>query len=330
MTRLISAKLVAILSLGMTVSIGIQPAQAEDVDKFPSKSIHIVVPAAPGGVNDILARLIGQKLTERFGHPVIIENRPGAGTIIGAAYVAHATPDGYTILNAPLSTITINPAIYPKLSYNPKRDLVPISNIASYPYILSVTNSAPPRTVSELIAYTKANPKQANAGGAASIFLLMTELFKQKTGAQVQYVPFKGSNDANIALISGELLLSFVDSGPAAPQIRGGQFRQLAVTSKNRMKSFPDIPTLSEAGVPDMVIESWSGLLAPACTPAGIVKKLQDEVIKIVRMPDVQQRLRALELDPVGNTSEEFARTIEKDTETWASVAKAANIKIEQ
>jgi len=330
MTRSTSAKLVAILSLGTAFVVGAQHAQAEDVDKFPSKSIHIIVPAAPGGVNDILARIIGQKLTERFGHPVIIENRAGAGTIIGAAYVAHAAPDGYTILNAPLSTITINPAIYPKLSYDPKRDFVPISNIASYPYILSVTNAAPPRTVRELIAYTKANPKQANAGGAASIFLLMTELFKQKTGAPVQYVPFKGSNDAAIALIAGELLLSFVDSGPASPQIKGGHFRALAVTSKSRMQSFPDIPTLSEAGVPDMVIESWSGLLAPAGTPAGIVKKLQNEVINIVRMPDVQERLRALELDPVGNTSEEFARTIAQDTETWAAVAKAANIKIEQ
>jgi tripartite-type tricarboxylate transporter receptor subunit TctC len=131
-------------------------------------------------------------------------------------------------------------------------------------------------------------------------------------------------------LIAGELMLSFVDSGPAAPQIKAGQFRPLAVTSKNRMQSFPDIPTLAEAGVPDMVIESWSGLFAPAGTPPDIVKKLQDEVIKIVRMPDIRERLRALELDPVGNTSEEFARTIEKDTETWAAVAKVANIKIQQ
>ena len=330
MTRLLSTKLVAILSLSIAMAAGSQNAQAEDVATFPSKSIHIVVPAAPGGVNDILARLIGQKLTERFGQPVIVENKPGAGTIIGASYVAHAQPDGYTLLNAPLSTITVNPAIYAKLSYDPLRDFVPISNIASYPYILSVTNSAPPRTVRELIDYTKANPTQANAGGASSIFQLMTELFNQKTGTKIQYVPFRGSNDANIALISGQLLLSFVDSGPGSPQIKGGRFRALAVTSKTRMPSFPDIPTLSEAGIPDMVIESWSGLFAPAGTPAEIVKKLQDEVIKIVGMPDVRERLRALELEPVGNTSQEFARTIEKDTKTWAAVAKAANIKIQQ
>jgi tripartite-type tricarboxylate transporter receptor subunit TctC len=330
MARSLSVKLVAILSFGITFVVGSQHAQGEGVDKFPSKPIHIVVPAAPGGVNDILARLIGQKLTERFGYPVVVENRAGAGTILGASYVARALPDGYTLLNAPLSTIAINPAIYTKLSYDPKRDFVPIINIASYPYILCVTNSASPRTVRELIDYTKANPKQANAGGAASIFLLMTELFKQKTSAQIQYVPFRGSNDAAVALISGELLLSFVDSGPASPQIKGGRFRALAVTSESRMQSFPDIPTLSEAGVSGMVVESWSGLFTPTGTPAGIVKKLQDEIIQIVQMPDIQERLRALELNPVGSTSEEFARTIAKDTETWSGVATAAKIKIGQ
>jgi len=326
----ISAKLVAILSLGIAFVVGTQHAQGEDVDKFPSKPIHIIVPAAPGGVNDILARLIGQKLTERFGYPVIVENRAGAATMVGASYVARALPDGYTLLSAPLSTMAINPAIYAKLSYDPQRDFVPISNIASYPYILCVTNSVPVRTVRELIDYTKANPKRANAGGPSATFQLVTELFKQKTGASIQYIPFRGSNDAAVALMSGELLLSFVDAGPASPQIKGGKFRAIAVTSMTRMPSFPDIPTLSQAGVSDMVILSWSGLFAPTGTPAEIVKKLQDEIIHIVRMTDVQKRLRALDLDPVASTSEEFARTIAKDTETWSAVARAANIKIEQ
>ena len=327
---MISAKLVVVLSLGISLVIGTQHAQGEDVDKFPSKPIHIIVPAAPGGVNDILARLIGQKLTERFGYPVIVENRAGAATMVGASYVARALPDGYTLLSAPLSTMAINPAIYAKLSYDPQRDFVPISNIASYPYILCVTNSVPVRTVRELIDYTKANPKRANAGGASATFQLVTELFKQKTGASIQYIPFRGSNDAAVALMSGELLLSFVDAGPASPQIKGGKFRAIAVTSMTRMPSFPDIPTLSQAGVSDMVILSWSGVFAPTGTPAEIVKKLQDEIIHIVRMTDVQKRLRALDLDPVASTSEEFARTIAKDTETWSAVARAANIKIEQ
>jgi tripartite-type tricarboxylate transporter receptor subunit TctC len=322
------ARVVVALAFSIALLSG-RGAQAEDVDRYPSKPIRIIVPAAPGGVNDTLARLVGQKLNERFGRPVIVENKAGAATILGAESVAGSPADGYTLLSAPLATMAINPAVYGKLSYAPLRDFVPISNIASYPYILSVANSAPVRTVRELIDYAKAHPARANAGGASVTFQLLTELFKQKTGAPIQYIPFRGSNDAVVALIAGQLLLSFVDSGPASPQIKAGQFRALAVTSATRMPSFPDIQTMAEAGVPDMTVLSWSGLFAPAGTPTGIVKVLQDAVIRIVRTADVQERLRAMALEPVGNTSEEFARAIASDIEIWSAVAKKGDIKIE-
>src|SRR5712691_8853528 len=237
-------------------------AQTEDAKTFPSKPIHIVVAASPGGVNDILARLVGQK--------VVVENKPGAATILGTEYVARARPDGYTLLSSPMASLAVNPAVYPKLSYAP-RDFVPISLSAAYPYFLAVSNSAPVRSVRELVDYTKANPAKANAGGASVTFQLAIEMFQQRTGARIQYIPYRGSNDATLALISGELLASFVDPGPASAQIKGGQFRALAVTAPTRMASFPDVPTMAEAGVPDMAILSWTGFLAPAGTPPAIV-----------------------------------------------------------
>jgi tripartite-type tricarboxylate transporter receptor subunit TctC len=321
-------RLAAALALGLW-SVSPARAQSESVASYPSQPIHIVVAASPGGVNDILARMVGQKLTESFGQPVVVENKPGAGTIIGTDYVAHARPDGYTLLSSPMASMAVNPAVYPKLSYAPQRDFMPISLAASYPYFLAVSNAAPVRTVGELVAYTKANPSKANAGGASTTFQLAIEMLKQRTGAQIQYIPYRGSNDATLGLISGELMLSFVDPGPAAQHIKSGQFRALAVTSATRRASFPDVPTMVEAGIPDMAIVSWTGFLAPAGTPAGIAAKLESEIRRILSLADIRDRLQALELDPVGSTSEEFARTIAKDIETWSAVAKTANIRIE-
>src|SRR5712691_10815522 len=173
-------------------------AQSEDAKTYPGKAIHIVVAASPGGVNDILARLVGQKLTESFGQPVVVENKPGAATILGTEYVARARPDGYTLLSSPMASLAVNPAVYPKLSYAP-RDFVPISLSAAYPYFLAVSNAAPVRTVRELVDYTKANPGKANAGGASVTFQLAIAMFQQRTGARIQYIPYRGSNDATLA-----------------------------------------------------------------------------------------------------------------------------------
>ena len=274
------------------MSAGKASAQSEDINAYPSRPIHIVAAAALGGTMDVVARLVGQKLTRRkfLGQPIIIDNKPGAATIIGTEYVARAPADGYTLLIAPLSSISVNPAVYPKLSYG-ANDFAPISMVGSYPFILAVTNSAPAKDVRELVAYTKAHPDKANAGGATVAFQLMTELFKQRTGAPIQYIPYKGMSELAVGLMSGELLTSFV-TATTASLINGGKIRALAVASPSRIASFPDLPTLAEAGVPGMAGVSWAGLVAPARTPTPIIKKLEGEVMRIVKMPDIQAKLR--------------------------------------
>ncbi len=314
--------------LSAVVAAAALPAAAQtDAASYPNRTVHIIVPASPGGVNDILARLVAVKMNEIFGQSIVVENRPGAATITGTELVARSLPDGYTLLMAPMATMAINPAIYSKLSYTPQ-DFRPISIVASYPYVLAVTNATPVRTVGELVAYAKANPAKANSGGGSATFQLLTNLFGRQTGTSFEYIPYKGANDAALALIAGELLAAFVDFGPAAPNIEGGQFRALAVTSPSRMSSFPDVPTMAEAGLKDMTVTSWAGLFAPTGTPPDVVSKLQDAVVRTVGLTDFRERLRALELDPVGSTSEESARIVAQDLERWSAAARAAKLRI--
>ncbi len=309
--------------------VGPAQAQTDEAKSFPSRPIRIVVPASPGGVNDILARLVGQKMSESFGQPVVIENKPGAATILGAETVARSAPDGYTMLMAPTATMAINPAVYSKLSYSPQKDFIPISAVASYPYVLTASKAAPAKTVKELIDFAKANPEKSNAGGASVTFQLLAELFKAKTGAPIVYIPYKGANDANLALIAGQLTVSFLDIGPATPNIKADKILALAVTSPARLATLPDVPTMAEAGLKDMTVESWAGLFVPAATPAPIVKKLQDEVMRITKLPDFQEKLKAQELTPIGNTSADFSAMLSKDIARWADVARTANVKID-
>jgi tripartite-type tricarboxylate transporter receptor subunit TctC len=301
---------------------------AQDAASFPNQPIRVVIPAGAGGALDVIARVVGQKLTERLGQPVVIENRAGANTIIGTEFVAKAPPDGYTILCAAAASIVTNPAIYAKLRYS-TADFAPLSNVASYPFILSVSKSVPANNLGELIDYIKKNPDKANAGGSTAGHQLMTALFKEKTGASVQYIPYKGMNEVTSALAGGQLMMSFLTASNAG-QIKSGVVRALAVTSMQRDARFPDVPTTQEAGVEGMTARSWAGFLAPARTPPAIVKKLSSEIAAIVHLPDVRERLLGANFDPVGSESEEFARTIANDFKVWAAVAKAANIQINQ
>jgi tripartite-type tricarboxylate transporter receptor subunit TctC len=320
------AALTIVASLGCAATAW---AQSDDIKNYPNRPIHIVVPASAGGANDVLARLVGQKMAETFGQPVVVDNKAGAQTILGTEYVARAAPNGYTLLAGPMASLAVNPAVYAKLSYSPQRDFMPVSMVASYPLILVVNKAAPVHSVRELIAYAKTNPSKVNAGGSSATFHLATALFKQLTGAPIEYIPYKGSNDSVASVISGETLMAIVDAGPVAAQLKAEQVRGLAVTSPARMPAFPDLPTMAEAGVGDMVVLSWSGMFAPAGTPAPIVKKLEQEIMRVVKLPDIRERLRALELDPVGSTSEEFARVIAADVERWTKVARTANITLE-
>ena len=304
-------------------------AQGDPAQVYPSRPVRIVVGFAPGGGNDLLARLIGQKLHERLGQPVLVENKPGAGAAIATEFVAKAPPDGYTLLVGATGAMTINPAVSTKLSYDTLRDFAPVSMIASFPLLLTVNTSAPVRSLAELIAYAKANPAKANYASASPAFQLATELFKLKTGAPLVHIPYKGSGESMTAVISGEVLMALADAPPVAGHIKAGTVRALAVTSAQRLPDYPEVPTMAEAGVPDLEIRLWSGVFAPVATPAGIVRKLETEIVAIVKLPDVQERLRALSVDPVGNTSEAFARDIAAELPRWAAIAKSANIKLD-
>ena len=300
-------------------------AQAE----YPSKPIRIVVGFGPGGGNDIFARLIGQKLSERLGQPVLVENKPGAGAVIATDYVAKSPPDGYTLLVGATGAMTISPAVYSKLPYVTLRDFVPLSMIASFPLLVTVNASAPVKSIEELVAYAKANPAKANYASSSPAFQLATEQFKQKTGAPMQMIAYKGANNTVTAVISGEVTATIADAGPVTSQVNGGDARALAVAAPMRAESLPDVPTMKEAGA-DVEAVLWSGIFVPAATPSEIVSKLEAEFIRIARLPDVVSRLKLLNINSVGNSSEEFSRIIAADLERWKVVARDGNIKMAQ
>ena len=297
--------------------------------EYPNRAIHIVVGFTPGGGNDIIARIFGQKLSESLGQPVIIENKPGAGAILATEYVARSAPDGYTLLVGASGAMVINPAVYEKLSYDTMRDFKPVSELGSFPLILIVNAKSPFKSLADLVAYAKANPDKANYSSSSAAFQLATELFKQKTGVPMQMIPYKGANDSVTAVISGEVTATIADAGPVTSQVNGGNARALAVAAPKRMESLPDVPTMKEAGA-DVEAVLWSGIFVPAATPPEIVRKLEAEFIRIARLPDVVSRLKLLNIDSVGNSAEEFSRIIEADLERWKTVARAGNIKIAQ
>jgi tripartite-type tricarboxylate transporter receptor subunit TctC len=302
---------------------------AQDASQFPSRNIVIVVPNAAGGGLDYFARLVGQKLSDRLGRPVVVENRPGANGNLAAAQVTKASPDGHTLLLGSIGMLTVNPVVVANLTYDSQRDFVPISMIAKFPLILTVNAKAPVRTVEELVAYAKANPDRANAAASGPIFQVVQKMFEQRTGTKFEYIAYRANSEAMMALMRGDALMSLSDVGPATGPLQDGRVRALAVTSPQRLASHPDVPTMAESGFKDMEVEFWTGLLAPARTPPAIVRKLQDEVMAIVKLPDVIEKLAAHQTYPAGNTSEEFARIIARELVQWADVAKQGNIKVE-
>ena len=305
------------------------PALAqEDPSKYPTRAIHIIVGFAAGGGNDIIARIFGQKLSESFGQPVIVENKPGGGAIVATEYVAKSAPDGYTLLMS-ASGISINPAVYAKLPYDAIKDFVAVSELGSFPLIMIVNAASPLKSVAELVTYAKANPDKMNYASSSASFQLVTELFKQKTGAPMQVIPYKSANESVLAVVSGQVTTTIADAGPVVPQVKSGTVRALAVAAPKRMEDLPDVPTLKEAGA-DVDAVLWSGIFVPRGTPPAIVKKLEGELMRSARLPDVIARLRPLGIEAIGNSSEEFARILAADIARWGEVAKAGNIRIEQ
>jgi tripartite-type tricarboxylate transporter receptor subunit TctC len=313
--------------IAFTLSAMVPASAQEDPARYPTRPIHIVVGFAAGGGNDIIARIFGQKLSEDLGQPVIIENRPGGGAIVATEHVAKSAPDGYTLLVG-ASGMAINPSLYAKLPYE-VGDFVAVSELATFPLILIVDASSPIKSVAELVAYAKANPDKTNYASSSASFQLVTELFKQKTGAPMQVIPYKSATESVTAVISGQVTTTIADAGPVLSQLQGGRVRALAIASASRMAELPDVPTLKEAGA-DVDGTLWTGAFAPKGTPPAVVKKLADEFIRIARLPEVVARLKPLGVEAVGNSSEQFTRIVAADIIRWGEVARAGNIRIEQ
>ena len=304
------------------------PALAQD--KWPSKPIKYIVPFPPGGTTDILARLIGAKLSTALGQPVLVENKAGAGGNIGSDFVAKSAPDGYTILGGTISSHAINVSLYKDLPYDPIKDFVPITLIGTNANVLVVDPKNPARDVKELIAQAKAKPGAmsfASAGNGTSQHL-SGELFKSMAGLDMIHIPYKGSAPAIQDVMGGQVPMMFDTTVVAAAHIKGGNVRALAVTSSKRVRGMESIPTMSEAGVPGYQLVSWQGIFVPAGTPKEIVQRLNAELVRIIALPDIRERLDSLGVDPVANTSEEFSAFQKAEIAKWAKVIKDANIKI--
>jgi tripartite-type tricarboxylate transporter receptor subunit TctC len=298
---------------------------------WPAKPIKWVVPFAPGGTTDILARTVGDKLSQAVGQPVIVENKPGAGGGVGAEFVAKAAPDGYTIMGGTISTHAINASLYKNLPYDPVRDFVPIVLLARVPNMLVVNVDVPAKNVPELIALLKATPGKytfASSGNGTSQHL-SGELFKSMSGTDMQHIPYKGSPPALQDVMGGQVTMTFDNITTAWTLAKAGKLRALAVTTANRSSVAPDVPTLAESGLPGFEVGSWQGVFAPVGTPPEIVKRLNAEIVKILNLPDVRDKLAGLGAELVGNTPEEFAVMVKAEVVKWADVVKKSGARVD-
>ncbi|MGE5525130.1 MAG: Bug family tripartite tricarboxylate transporter substrate binding protein [Rhodospirillaceae bacterium] len=292
-------------------------AQAAAAQEYPTKPIRMVVPFAPGGPTDIVGRAVGQRLTESLGQTVVVDNRAGAGGVVGADLVAKSPPDGYTVLLCSTGAMAINPGLMPKIPYDSVRDFTPLSLVVTIPYLLLVSANSPVQSVKELIAQAKAKPGQINYGsaGTGSTSHLAGELFKSMAKIDMVHVPYKGSAPASTDLIGGQLQTMFDAVAVALPLVRGGKLRALGISTSKRSPLVPDVPTISEAGVPGYEVATWHGICGPAHMPKAIVAKLNDGIVKAVNHPDTRQRLVGIGAEVVGSTPEEFGRFIKSELE---------------
>jgi tripartite-type tricarboxylate transporter receptor subunit TctC len=304
-------------------------AQQGDAASYPNKPIRVVVPFAAGGGNDIFARLVGSKLSEILGQSVINENKPGAGGRIAAEFVMNQPHDGYTLLIGASGVMSVAAAAYPNLSYHPTRTFVPLSMIANFPLILVIPIDHPAKTVKELVEWAKKNPDKANYASTSPAFITATELLKLKSGMPGQMIPYKSSNEMILSIIQGQTLLAISDGPPAIPQIKAGKVKAIAVTGAERSPELPDVPSMAEAGFPDVNTKLWSGYFAPVNTPPAIVAKLEAGFRKAISDADVSTKLKAMAVNPGGNSSADFRAMIDKDIQSYVDVIKAANLKFD-
>ena len=298
---------------------------------YPARPIRFIVPFPPGGGNDVMARIIGQKLTDAWGQQVVIDNRGGAGGNIGTEIAARAAPDGYTLFLGGVGSHGTNPGLQAKLPYDPVKDFAPVSQIASASLVAVANVTLPAKSIAELIKIAQQRPGQINyaSAGTGSIAHLSVELFNAMAKVNLQHVPYKGTGPALTDLFSGQVQLLFNSALSMTPLIRGNRVRALAVTSATRIRPLPEVPSIAESGVPGYDVTSWYGVLAPASTPSVIVEKLSAEIARIVRAPELHERLLSEGANPVGNTPAQFAAFINSELKRWRKVIQDAGIKVE-
>ena len=304
-------------------------AQNAFAQAYPTHSIRLVVPFPAGGTTDILARAAAQKLSESLGQSVVVDNRPGAAGNIGADIVAKSAPDGYTLLMGTVGTHAINPGLYAKMPYDHVKDFVPVVLVAGVPNVLAVNPAFPVNSVAELIALAKSKPGTINfaSSGSGTSIHMSGELFKAMAGVDMTHVPYKGSSPALTDLMGGQVQIMFDNLPSALPLIKAGKLRAIAVTSLKRAAALPDVPTISESGLPGFEASSWFGVLAPAGTPAPVVAKINADVNKWLQSPEARDQLLAQGANAAGGTPEQFAAHIRAETEKWAKVVKASGAK---
>ena len=299
-------------------------------DDFPSHPIKLIVPYAPGGGADAVARIVAKRVSETIGQPLVIENRGGAGSIIGTEDVHKAEPDGYTLLLGQSGPISINPAVYKELPYDPEKDFAPITMTTAYPYVLVVNAKLPVKTLQDFVAMVKAKPGEFNYGttGVGAANHLVTELFSSRAGLKMIHVPYRGTALAVADLLAGQVTMVFADPVSALPHMQAGTLRALAVSSKERSSVAPDVPTIAESGYPGFDAIAWHGILAPVNTPPPIVAKLHDQIVAALNDPATKSLLEAQAMATVGNTPQEFSAFIKKDIAEWKGVATQANVSV--
>jgi tripartite-type tricarboxylate transporter receptor subunit TctC len=309
---------------------GPSAASGAHADDYPSHPIKLVVPYAPGGGADAVARIVAKRVSETIGQPIVIENRGGAGSIIGTEDVHKAEPDGYTLLLGQSGPISINPAVYKELPYDPEKDFAPITMTTAYPYVLVVNAKLPVKTLQGFVAMVKAKPGEFNYGttGVGAANHLVTELFSSRAGLKMIHVPYRGTALAVADLLAGQVTMVFADPVSALPHMQAGTLRALAVSSKERSSVAPDVPTIAESGYPGFDAIAWHGILAPANTPPPIVAKLHDQIVAALNDPATKMLLEAQAMATVGDTPQDFAAFIKKDIAVWKQVATQANVSV--
>ena len=305
-------------------------ADAALADEYPSRPIRIIVPYAPGGGADMVARIVAKRVGDTIGQTIVIENRGGAGSIIGTEMVAKAEADGYTLLLGQSGPISINPAVYKDLRYDPERDFAPVTMTTAYPYILVVNAKLPVKSLQDFVALAKSKPGAMNYGttGIGAANHLVTELFNGKAGLKMAHIPYRGTALAVADLVGEQVTVVFGDPVSVLPHMQAGTLRALAVTSTQRSPVAPDVPTVAESGYPGFDAIAWHGILAPAKTPPAIVRKLNAEIVSALQHPETKDLLVKQAMHTVGNTPEEFAAFIKKDIAIWKAVAAEADVSV--